>query len=313
MKVFIIIIVNILLLYFLTTLVMFLLVSRKKEKDFSPMAKAVEETLKPYKDLIDKGNKWIEDKYKKKQVKDVYIENKEGLRLHAILIENKKHKGIMLEDHGYRSTSKRDIYPSCYHYYNLGYSLLLIDNRTAGLSDGKYITFGVKESNDIISWVKYLNKKYPKTDIILAGVSMGASAILMAMNRIKDEMNVKGIIADSAYISGYEEVKYCINHYFKIPGFLFIDMINIWCKLIAKFDLKGRTTIRSMKDSKIPVLIIHGKDDDFVPPDNSIITFNRYKGPKKILLFKKASHGISYLVNPDYYVNSVKDFLSRGE
>ncbi len=135
----------------------------------------------------------------------------------------------------------------------------------------------------------------------------------MAMNRIKDEMNVKSIIADSAYISGYEEVKYCINHYFHIPGILFIDMINIWCKLIAKFDLKGRTTIRSMKDSKIPVLIIHGKDDDFVPPSNSKITFNRYKGPKKILLFKKASHGISYLVNPDYYVNSVKDFLSRGE
>lgn len=313
MKIFIITIIIILLLYLLITLIMFLLVSRKKEKDFSPMAKAVEETLKPYKDLIDKGNKWIEDKYKKKQVKDVYIKNSEGLTLHAVLIENKNHKGIMLEDHGYRSTSKRDIYPSCFHYYNLGYSLLLIDNRTAELSEGKYITFGVKESNDIISWTKYLNKKYPKTDIILAGVSMGASAILMSMNRINDNMNVKGIIADSAYISGYEEVKYCINHYFHIPGILFIDMINIWCQIIAKFNLKGRTTIRSMKDSKIPVLLIHGKKDDFVPPENSIITFKKYKGPKKLLLFSKASHGISYLVNPDYYVNSVKEFLNKGE
>ncbi len=313
MKVFIIIIVNILLLYFLTTFIMFLFVSKKREKDFSPMAKAVEETLKPFKNLIDKGNKWIENQYKKKQVKDIYIKNGEGLKLHAIYIENKKNKGIMLEDHGYRSTSKRDIYPSCYHYYNLGYSLLLIDNRTAELSEGKYITFGVKESNDIISWVKYLNKKYPKKDIILAGVSMGASAILMSMNRIEDNMNVKGIIADSAYISGYDEVKYCINHYFKIPGILFIDMINIWCKLIAKFDLKGKNIIRSMRNSKIPVLLIHGKEDDFVPPVNSIITFKKYKGPKKLILFEKASHGISYLVKPKYYVNAVKEFLSKGE
>ncbi len=313
MKTFLIILLIILSLYLLTTFVMFLLVSRKKEKDFSPMAKAVEETLKPYKKLIEEGIKWIDEQYQKKQVKDIYIKNNEGLKLHAIFIENKKNKGIMLEDHGYRSTSRRDIYPSCYHYYNMGYSLLLIDNRTAELSEGKYITFGVKESNDIISWIKYLNKKYPKKDIILAGVSMGASAILMAMNRINDNMNVKCIIADSGYISGYDEVKYCINHYFHIPGSIFIGMINIWCNIIAKFDLKIRTTIRSMKDSKIPVLLIHGEADDFVPPSNSIITFKKYKGPKKLLLFKNASHGISYLVKPEYYVNSVKTFIEKGE
>ena len=313
MKIFVITLLIILFLYLLTTFIMFLLVSKKKEKDFSPMAKAVEETIRPYQELNDKGLKWVDDKYKKNEVKDIYIKSMDGLKLHAIYIENKNSKGIMIEDHGYRSTARRDIYPSCYHYYNLGYNLLLIDNRTSGLSEGEYITFGVKESNDILSWIKYVNKKYPKTDIILAGVSMGATSILMAMNRIKDNMNVKCILADSGYISGYDEVKYCIDHYFHIPGFLFIGMINVWCKLIAKFDLKGRTTIKSMKDSKIPVLLIHGKDDDFVPPENSIITFKNYKGPKKLLLFSKASHGISYLVKPDYYVNSVKEFLHKGE
>ena len=312
MKVLFITLLILFFIYLLTTFIMFIFVSKKKEEDFSPMAKAVEETLRPYKDLISKGLEWIDEQYKNKKVKDIYIKNGEGLKLHAIFIENKRGKGIMLEDHGYRSTSRRDIYPSCYHYYNMGYSLLLIDNRTAGLSDGKYITFGVKESNDIISWIKYLNRKYPQKDIILAGVSMGASAILMSMNRIKDNMNVKGIIADSAFVSGYDEVKYCINHYFHIPGKLFIGMINIWCMLIAKFDLNGRTTTRSMKDSKIPVLFIHGKEDDFVPPENAKINFKAYKGPKKLLLFSKATHGISYLVKPDYYVNSVKEFIEKG-
>ena len=66
-----------------------------------------------------------------------------------------------------------------------------------------------------------------------------------------------------------------------------------------------------MKDAKIPVLLIHGLDDDFVLPYNSKENYKNYHGPKKIILFKKASHGISYLVNSDKYVNSIKDFLNK--
>ena len=308
MKYFIILII-ILLLYLLITFIMFLLVCIKKKKDYTPMARAVEEAIRPYKDLIDKGYKWLDNKFKKNEVKDIFIKSNDGLKLHGFYIENKKNKGIMIEVHGYRSTAIRDLCPSCYHYYNMGYSLLLIENRTSGLSEGKYITFGIKESDDIICWIKHLNKKYSDTFIILAGVSMGASSILMTMDRLTDKMNVKAILVDCGYISPYEEVKYCINHYFHIPGILFIDMINIWCKLIAKFNLKSDNTVDSMKDSKIPVLFAHGEEDDFVPVFNTKINYKEYKGPKKILLVKNASHGISYLVKPDLYVKTIKEFL----
>jgi fermentation-respiration switch protein FrsA (DUF1100 family) len=292
---------------------MFFFICRRISNNFLPVEKRVQEIIKPYKDIIKEGHDWVKNKIENHESEDVYIKSDDNLKLHGTLIEYKNAKGTIIIAHGYRSSPERDLYASTHEYYKMGYNILLFDQRATNQSEGKYITFGVKESNDIISWVKYLNKKYPKKDIILAGVSMGASAILMSMNRIEDNMNVKGIIADSAYISGYDEVKYCINHYFKIPGILFIDMINIWCKLIAKFDLKGKNIIRSMRNSKIPVLLIHGKEDDFVPPVNSIITFKKYKGPKKLLLFEKASHGISYLVKPKYYVNAVKEFLSKGE
>ena len=41
--------------------------------------------------------------------------------------------------------------------------------------------------------------------------------------------------------------------------------------------------------------------------------YKNYNGPKKLLLFKKASHGISYLVEPDKYIEAVKDFVNKGE
>ena len=82
----------------------------------------------------------------------------------------------------------------------MGYSLLLIDNRSSGSSEGKYITFGMRESEDLIRWIKYINKKYPDFNIILGGVSMGASTIMMSMNRIKDDMNVKKMLLNLASI-----------------------------------------------------------------------------------------------------------------
>ena len=77
-----------------------------------------------------------------------------------------KSKGIIIEAHGYRSSAMRDLFASCHEYYKLGYSLLLIDHRTSNESEGKYITFGIKECKDIINWIKFINKKYPKSNII---------------------------------------------------------------------------------------------------------------------------------------------------
>ena len=313
MRTFIIILSVIIIIYLIFTYIMFFIVSRRVKKNFTPMEKAVRKTLKPFKDLINTGNKWIKEKEKNKQIKDVFLKSKEDLKLHAMFIENKENKGIFIEIPGYRSTPMRDLYPSCYEYYDMGYSLLLIDNRSSGSSEGKYITFGMRESEDLIRWIKYINKKYPDLNIILGGVSMGASTIMMSMNRIKDDMNVKKIIVDCGYISAYEEVKYCIKHYFHIPSFPFIKMVNIWCKLIAKFDLEEKNTIRSMRKSNIPVLFIHGEEDDFVPTYNSKVNYKNYNGPKKLLLFKKASHGISYLVEPNKYIEAVKDFVNKGE
>ena len=310
MKIFIIVLIILLILYLITTYIMFVLVSKKSGSISLPMTKNVEKALEPYKDMREQGTKWIENKIKNKEVKDVYIKSNDNLKLHGIFIENKKNKGIIIETHGYRSVASRDLYPSCFNYYNMGYSLLIIDFRTSNLSEGKYITFGIKESEEVISWVKYLNKKY-KSNIYLAGISMGATAILMSLKDLKEKMNVKAVVVDCGYISPYDEVLYCIKQFFHINGLFFIGMINIWCILLAKFSLKEKNTISCMKDSNIPILFIHGLEDDFVPSSNSRINYEEYNGPKELELFPNANHGISYLVDPDRYIKVIKKFLNK--
>ncbi len=299
------------IIYLIITFVMFIFVCRKIDDNYLPMEKIVEETIKPYKEIVQVGNDWINKKYENNEIKDVYIKSDDNLKLHGIFIENKKSKGIIIESHGYRSSAMRDLFASCHEYYKLGYSLLLIDHRTSNESEGKYITFGIKECKDIINWIKFINKKYPKSNIILAGISMGASSVLMSLKYVTKKMNVKCILVDSGYINACDEISYCITHYFHIPGMLFINAINMWSRIFAHCNLKSEDTLSSLSKSKLPILFAHGLNDDFVRVENTKINYDNYKGIKELMLFENATHGISYLVDSKRYLNGVKKFLSK--
>lgn len=59
----------------------------------------------------------------------------------------------------------------------------MVDERAHGKSEGKVITFGIRERCDCKLWAEYAVKRYGENkDIFLAGVSMGAASVMMASN-----------------------------------------------------------------------------------------------------------------------------------
>ena len=300
-------------LYITSTYIMFVMISKnmKSKKPLSIIHNSVDNALKSYEQIMLKGKAWVEEKMKSGETENILIKSEDGLKLHGLLIQHSNPKGIFVECHGYRSTAERDLYTSCYQYYNWGYDILLNDQRTANRSEGKYITFGVKESSDIIKWCEYVNRRYPNLPIILAGISMGATTVLLATDKLKKEYHVKLIIADSGFVSAWNEVIYAIKHYFHLPGKCFIYMINLWCKWIGKFSLKEKSTVDALKNTSIPVLLIHGEDDDFVPAHNSLTNYREYQGPKELLIVPKANHGMGYLVDSKKYLKTVKEFIDK--
>lgn len=302
-----------LLLYIISTLVMFLMISKnfKTQKPLAVIHDFISTALKPYEELTLKGKEWVEEQQRKGITEDVFIQSIDGIKLHGLLIKHENSKGVMIECHGYRSTAERDLYTSCYQYYNWGYDILLNDQRTSNRSEGKYITFGIKESLDIQQWCKYVNQCYPNFPIILAGISMGATTVLFSTENIQENNNVKLVIADSGFVSAWDEVIYAINHYFHLPGKCFIHMINNWCKLFGRFSLKEKNTVEVLQNVKLPILFIHGEDDDFVPANNSVINYDNYNGEKELLIVSNANHGMGYLVDTEKYLKTVKDFIDK--
>ena len=84
MRIIAIVLIILILLYLLLTYFMFVLISKKSSNNILPMSKTVAKALEPYTKQIENGNKWIEDKYKKNEVKDIYITSNDNLKLHAI-------------------------------------------------------------------------------------------------------------------------------------------------------------------------------------------------------------------------------------
>ena len=300
MKTALIVLLIIIIIYILLSYILFLLVSRKMPIVSKILDKKAGIEIDKYKDKIIDNLEWINNI----EYKDIYIRNRANLLLHGIYIDNPKSKKILVLLHGYRSTPNRDVYPSAKDYYDLNYSILIIDQRACGNSQGKYITFGYKEKKDVVVWLKYLNKHYNKP-IVLAGISMGATTALLVPEIYNK--NIIAIYTDSGYISGYEEVKYTLKHYFYMPSSLFMPTINFFCKIFAKYNLKDINTLKSLKNIRIPILFAHGDIDDFVPMKNSLLNYKKYQGTKKLLIIKNANHGMGYLVDKEKYLNVVKE------
>lgn len=237
---------------------------------------------------------------------DLYINSFDNLKLHALFINNNTNKTIICV-HGYKAKDGLyDFGMSAKFLNSLGYNLLFVDNRAHGLSQGKYIGFGVLDSVDVNSWVDYLVTNMNQETIILYGMSMGAATVMNAQNN-----KVKAIIADCGFASGYDEVVYQIKKMYHLPPFPIIPISNVLLKLLAHYSLKEKEAYKSIKNYKNNLLIIHGGKDHFVPTSDAYKIFDNATCHKKILIVPGASHAKSYLKDTELYEQTIKEFLDE--
>ena len=85
--------------------------------------------------------------------------------------------------------------------YRLRSNILLIEQRGCGISGGKYITFGMTERYDVLTWIDWLNRETDgNLPIFLDGISLGGATVLMALELNLPD-NVAGVIDDCGYTS----------------------------------------------------------------------------------------------------------------
>ena len=236
------------------------------------------------------------------------IVSHDGLKLQGKYYEMNPGAPLELMFHGYRGNAERDLCGGVQRAFDVGHNVLIVDQRTAGHSEGKVISFGVNESKDCLRWIDYAVQTFgSEQKIILTGISMGASTVLMAAGQELPEQ-VIGVLADCGYTTAEEIMKEVIKK-MKLPPELAYPFVKLGAKLFGHFDLEAANATAAMKCCKVPVIFAHGDADDFVPCWMSQKNFDACPTFKKLVIIPGAGHGLCYPVDPVGYVAQLKEFF----
>ena len=241
--------------------------------------------------------------------KDCSITSHDGLTLRGSYYECKPGAPIELLMHGYRGNAERDMSGAIERCFRLGHSALLIDQRAAGASDGHVITFGIHESRDCLRWVEYIHREIDgEAPIIISGVSMGAATVMIAAGDETLPPYVVGALADCGYSSAKEIIQKVLaeRHY---PVRLTYFFARLGGKLFGHFDVEERTPIEQVKKSRVPIIFLHGDDDDFVPLQMSVDCYDACSTQKRLTIVPDAGHGLAFPVAQEYYLDEVGTFF----
>ena len=243
----------------------------------------------------------------------VEIKSHDGLTLRATYIPSPSFKKkLVIVFHGYRSCAEADFGCIIGELIGEGISVLAVDQRSHGRSEGKYVTFGTHEKYDCRDWCRYAFERFVEdVDIYIYGVSMGGATVLMA-SALELPPNVRGVIADCPFTTPWEIIKRRLWRRYRVPVYPTIYFMNYWSRQLASFDFRGDSSEESAR-SELPILIFHGKADSYVPISMSERIFSALGEKASFVKFDGAGHARSYLSDKRRYLYEFLRFIYRNE
>lgn len=237
------------------------------------------------------------------------ITKKDGLKLVGHYLSNDNNK-LAIVVHGY-GADYREMQKYAKYFLDKNYDILAVENRTHGNSEGRMMGMGWLDRLDLLQWIDLMVEKNPNYQIVLMGLSMGASTVCMVSGE-QLPSNVKAIISDCAYANAYDEFKYVFKSKAHLPAWPILNIFNLYLKSSYKFDLKEADAAKQLKKCKLPVLFIHGDADKFVPVENVYKLSKALPDEQKqVYVVGGADHAMSYPLAELDYEMQLKKFLNK--
>ena len=238
----------------------------------------------------------------------VWTTSFDGLKLSARYYHVSDEGPLHIQFHGYHGNPVRDFCGGNKIARESGHSTLVIEHRAHGKSEGTTITFGVNERRDCLSWIEYARSRFGEDrPMVLEGVSMGAATVLMAADLDLPD-NIIGITADCPY-SSPKAIICKVSRDMHLPSRLMWPFVWLGARIYGRFDPNESGAVQAVRSAKVPVLLIHGEADLFVPCDMSREIAANCASELIFQTFPEAGHGLSYIVDETLYKQKVSEAL----
>ncbi len=221
------------------------------------------------------------------EFESVTLSAEDGVKLDGWFLPHARPRATLLFFHGNAGNISHRL-ESLKLFHDLGLSLLIIDYRGYGRSQGKPSETGIYRDAEA-AW-RYLTetRRIPPERILLLGRSFGgAVAGYLAANH-----PALGLVLESTFSSAPE-----------MAGDLYPWLPTRW---LTRFEYNTRARLAHIR---MPLMVIHSRQDDIIPFSHGEALYADGVPPKRFLEFN-GSHNNGILDNAERYRRGLDDFIA---
>jgi fermentation-respiration switch protein FrsA (DUF1100 family) len=239
---------------------------------------------------------------------EIWIESPRRYQLHGYWLPVENATGTVIIVHGITVNlyaSVRYIKP----FRRRGFNVLVYDHRNHGKSGGSFTTYGFLEKEDLKVVVDWVERQTGHGNIIgTHGESLGAATCLQ---HAAIDPRISFVVSDCSFADLADELYYRLRKEYRLMGWVLIPIASVFVRLIGGFWIQAISPVKAVQEVETPVLIIHGAEDDYIPPSHAERIFaSKKRGTKKLFLAPHADHAESQPVNPTLYDQKIGEFLT---
>ena len=217
---------------------------------------------------------------------DVSIETADGVRLHGWFIVGRSSR-VLLFFHGNAGNISHRL-DSIRQFQDLGLSVLIIDYRGYGQSEGRTTERGIYRDADA-AW-RYLteDRGTVASDIIIFGRSLGASVA----SKLAAQHQPLALVVESSFTS--------------VPDIA--QDLYPWLP-VRWLSRLNHATRDYVEEVRCPVLVVHSRDDEIVPFHHAETIFASANEPRTLLAIR-GTHNDAFLRDERTYTQGLRTFLA---
>lgn len=205
----------------------------------------------------------------------------------------------------------------CYGYYfaepyrRLGYNVLVIDNRSHGLSDGRVTSFGMREYKDIINWSRFLHDEKHNERVVLHGICIGSSAAIFAITDDNCPDYVSALTVEGMYTRFYDSFINNMKEQKRKPIQPVAFEVAMLILMFGHANIIRNGPKNRVGKLKKPILFIHSREDKYSLPPKTQMMYDECGCEKKLVWFPKGAHSRLRIIDTEKYDNSIVDFYKE--
>jgi hypothetical protein len=193
------------------------------------------------------------------------------------------------------------------------YAVLVPDSRAHGESGGDVVTYGLLEKYDVIDWVQWMRGQGCQK-LYGLGQSLGASILIQAA---AVDTSFAAIVAECPYADLQQIAEYRMRGLLPPPSFIALTIAKlvvfsgmVYAHVAYGLDFREVSPLRSIAQTRTPILLIHGMKDIRTPPSHSQALASANPSAS-LWLVPNAEHMGAAIVQPDEFRQRVLGWFAE--